>query len=103
MGTSSKWLHGLWTNVRAAESWMDTGKGSEDELVASDEDLGRYRQAGCHCIVGKEVPMRRATDYIKEAYLRLDPMPHCLHPHTLPPHSTTLPSRPSESWTLQQV
>ena len=69
----------------------------------SDEDCERYRQAGCHCIVGKEVPMRRATDYIKEAYLRLDPMPHCLNPHTLPPHSTTPPSRPRESWTLQQT
>uniref|UniRef100_A0A7S1IQJ3 Response regulatory domain-containing protein n=1 Tax=Eutreptiella gymnastica TaxID=73025 RepID=A0A7S1IQJ3_9EUGL len=62
----------------------------------SDEDCERYRQAGCHCIVGKDLPMSKAMDHIKAAYLRLAPMPHCLIPlaptHGLPNVACSFPN-----------
>jgi len=35
----------------------------------SDEDILQYREAGCHCVVGKEIPIKQATTIIKKAYL----------------------------------
>jgi len=35
----------------------------------SDDDCLQYQEAGCHCVLGKELPMSKATVLVKQAYL----------------------------------
>ena len=41
----------------------------------SDTDIATYKASGCHCVVGKDVPISEAIATIKAAYLQLDPRP----------------------------
>ena len=37
----------------------------------SEEDKALYRRCGCHCVFGKEMPMKDVAEEMKVAYVRL--------------------------------